>query len=132
MRQGTEPRFSPHKMEALRCVFLERREILQSQVRVNKTAISRETGGDVGDAAQNNLETEVAATVAQMRLGTLEQIESALTRIDNGTYGFCGTCGRTLPSTRLEAMPFAERCRDCQERQEQTGEQHSSSSSVYA
>ncbi|GMA59192.1 hypothetical protein GCM10025858_36950 [Alicyclobacillus sacchari] len=45
----------------------------------------------------------------------LEDIDEALKRIDAGTYGVCAECGREITSERLEAMPTARYCIDCQE-----------------
>lgn len=45
----------------------------------------------------------------------LEQIDSALERIDSGTYGWCTDCGRPIPEDRLMAMPYAANCLACAE-----------------
>ncbi|WP_304458363.1 TraR/DksA C4-type zinc finger protein [Alicyclobacillus sendaiensis] len=44
----------------------------------------------------------------------LEDVEDALLRIRRGTYGQCESCGRPIPSARLEAMPTARRCVECE------------------
>ncbi len=44
----------------------------------------------------------------------LEDVESALARIDAGTYGACVDCGRPVAPERLEALPWAARCIECQ------------------
>jgi DnaK suppressor protein len=46
----------------------------------------------------------------------LSQIESALQRITEGTYGVCESCGRPIPAERLAALPYAVRCVACAER----------------
>lgn len=46
----------------------------------------------------------------------LEAINKALERIKNGTYGICVNCGKPIPEKRLEVMPEADRCLDCQGR----------------
>lgn len=46
----------------------------------------------------------------------LRQIEDAVIRVDAGTYGVCAVCGRSIPSERLEARPFAELCVPCAEK----------------
>jgi len=45
----------------------------------------------------------------------LEEIEAALDKINDGTYGVCTDCGRPIDSERLEALPWATRCMDCQQ-----------------
>jgi len=49
----------------------------------------------------------------------LEDIESAFERIEQGTYGRCVDCGAQIPATRLDVLPFASRCVECQARHEQ-------------
>jgi len=52
---------------------------------------------------------------------TLERVDAALRRIDAGTYGTCEACGRPIDPARLQALPFATRCVDCEaEEEEQT------------
>jgi RNA polymerase-binding protein DksA len=50
----------------------------------------------------------------------LDDIEQALQRIEDGTYGECNNCGKSIMPERLEALPSADLCIDCQ-RQEATG-----------
>ncbi len=45
----------------------------------------------------------------------LENIEEALKRIHNGTYGYCEKCGQQIPFARLEVLPSANECIDCQQ-----------------
>ena len=45
--------------------------------------------------------------------GTLDKIESALERIEDGTYGSCEECGAKIPKTRLNAVPYATMCVQC-------------------
>lgn len=44
----------------------------------------------------------------------LENVESAFKKIDDGTYGYCDLCGQQIPLARLEALPSANECIDCQ------------------
>jgi DnaK suppressor protein len=45
---------------------------------------------------------------------TLQQVEEALSRFDNGEYGLCESCGDPIDPARLKALPHATRCLDCQ------------------
>jgi RNA polymerase-binding transcription factor DksA len=49
---------------------------------------------------------------------TLKQVEKALGRFDNGTYGTCGVCGGPIDPARLKALPYAPTCLGCQRRLE--------------
>lgn len=53
--------------------------------------------------------------------GLLEQVAAAIKRIERGTYGMCAVCDEPIEEKRLEAVPWAERCRGCQEREEAEG-----------
>ncbi len=50
---------------------------------------------------------------------TLEAIEAALARTDEGTYGRCADCGAGISTSRLDVLPFTLRCVACEEKQEQ-------------
>ncbi len=45
----------------------------------------------------------------------LAQVQAALQRLDNGSYGICERCGREIGARRIEALPYATLCIDCQE-----------------
>jgi DnaK suppressor protein len=49
----------------------------------------------------------------------LDQIEAAIERIDNGSYGRCETCGGKIPKARLEAIPYAAQCVRCASQEEE-------------
>ena len=49
---------------------------------------------------------------------TLQQVEEALSRFDNGAYGVCKSCGGSIDPARLKALPHAARCLNCQRRVE--------------
>ena len=48
----------------------------------------------------------------------IDAIDGALDRIGNGSYGRCERCGRDIPRNRLDVLPFAVRCVNCEERRE--------------
>ena len=49
----------------------------------------------------------------------LNQVEAALARLDAGTYGICEDCGEPIDPARLEALPYATLCLECQQRREE-------------
>jgi DnaK suppressor protein len=55
----------------------------------------------------------------EMKSRTLERIHDALGRLEVGNYGLCADCDEPIAKARLQALPFAERCRDCQEGREE-------------
>lgn len=56
--------------------------------------------------------SQLGALVRQARLH-LDEVDAALARLDDGSYGVCERCGRAIPEARLEARPTARRCLDC-------------------
>ena len=58
----------------------------------------------------------VAVSRAGRLLATIGEIDAALLRIDEGSYGRCGHCGAQMSAERLEARPFAAACVACEER----------------
>jgi len=53
--------------------------------------------------------------MAEITSPKLQDFERALGRLQKGTYGRCSDCGAEVSAARLRAMPYAEKCRDCQE-----------------
>ena len=78
---------------------------------------------DTADAS--DLEQYFGAALAEFAAQSLRQVDQALARLERGHYGFCSECSEKIPSRRLEALPFASRCRECEELRE-IGEQASS------
>lgn len=74
------------------------------------------TGGIFGTDTQEDIEF----ALIQMKAETLDQINQALSRLDEGAYGYCLECGEEIPERRLRALPFAIRCKDCTEALEVT------------
>ena len=68
----------------------------------------------LADSATATLNREIDYTLEENSEHVLESIEEALARIENGTYGTCERCGKQIAEERLEAIPYATRCIDCQ------------------
>lgn len=66
------------------------------------------------DVATEVFQAEMNNNLRMHEKRYLERIENALTRINNGTYGNCISCGRPINTERLDALPFSERCISCQ------------------
>ena len=73
----------------------------------------------MADIGSDNFEQEFTLSLMQSEGGTLEQIESALERIEDVTYGACEECGGRIPKTRLNAIPYATTCIKCASEREQ-------------
>ena len=75
-----------------------------------------ETGD--ADTATVTFDREMEATLEENSSHVLAEIDAALVRIDDGTYGTCRSCGNAISKERLEAMPYAVLCIDCRRREE--------------
>jgi RNA polymerase-binding protein DksA len=71
-----------------------------------------------GDMATSTFDRELAATLEGNEERLLQAIDSALQRIENGTYGICQSCGQPIGAERLEALPWTTQCIDCKRREE--------------
>ena len=73
-----------------------------------------ESARDVGDQALMDLERKLGISLMEMRNRKRQSIDEALTRLSEGTYGICAECGIEISEKRLEAVPFAKLCVQCQ------------------
>ena len=67
----------------------------------------------MADMGTDNFEQEFTLSLMQSEEGTLDCIEGALERIEDGTYGQCEECGVKIPKARLNAIPYAPLCVKC-------------------
>ena len=77
---------------------------------------------DEGESSEVDIQDDIEFALIQMKAETLNRIDTALRRINEGTYGCCFECGGEIAEARLRALPFAMRCKDCEEAHE-TSEQ---------
>ena len=75
-------------------------------------------GNHLGDTATVTYDRELGYTLEENSEHVLTDIDAALKRIEDGTYGVCSNCGTEIPEERLEARPWATLCIDCQRGQE--------------
>jgi DnaK suppressor protein len=72
----------------------------------------------MADTATETVEREIGNTLEASDGRLLAAIDSALARIEDGTYGTCVNCGAQIAPERLEAMPWATLCIDCKRKEE--------------
>ena len=77
---------------------------------------------DQGESSEVDIQEDIEFALIQMKSETLTKIDAALRRLEDGTYGDCFECGDQISEARLRALPFAVRCKDCEEARE-TAEQ---------
>jgi DnaK suppressor protein len=77
---------------------------------------------DQGESSEVDIQEDIEFALIQMKSETLTKVNEALRRLEEGTYGNCFECGDEISEARLKALPFAVRCKDCEEARE-TAEQ---------
>jgi DnaK suppressor protein len=104
-----------HKtLVARRAEILKKLEDDMDDLRGNEGA-----SGDPADAAFESSGDEMASHLAELDSRELGQIERALLRLKQGTYGVCESCSQKIPVGRLNALPYSTLCIDCQREMEQ-------------
>src|SRR5919205_1321604 len=73
---------------------------------------------DAVESAEADIQEDIEFALVQMKSETLNKVNDALARLDQGTYGNCFECGEEIAEKRLRALPFAVRCKDCEEARE--------------
>src|SRR5262245_18382745 len=73
---------------------------------------------DQGETSEVDIQEDIELALIQMKSETLNKINEALARLEAGRYGFCYECGEEISEARLRALPFAVRCKDCEEARE--------------
>jgi len=109
-----------------------RREVhddVHARLRDGRIDTARGVGDDI-DHADARTRGDMDLALIQMRSDTLTRIDAALVRLDTGQYGSCFECGDKIAERRLQALPFAVRCRDCENRREQEHRQQTRSSAI--
>jgi len=103
-----------------------RRELLNEvQGRIRDVRLEGNKDRDVldqGESSEVDIQEDIEFALIQMKSETLTKIDAALRRLEDHTYGDCFECGDQISEARLRALPFAVRCKDCEEARE-TAEQ---------
>jgi len=99
-----------------------RRELLNEvQGRIRDVRLEGNKDRDVldqGESSEVDIQEDIEFALIQMKSETLTKIDAALRRLEDGTYGDCFECGDQISEARLRALPFAVRCKDCEEARE--------------
>jgi DnaK suppressor protein len=110
--------------ELRRILDERRREIVtevHGKIRDVRTEAANSPSHGVFDAAEtseSDIQDDIEFALIQMKAETLHKIEEALRRLEENTFGYCFECGDEISERRLRALPFALRCKDCEEARE--------------
>lgn len=97
-----------------RAALLAERTRLRAGIAVGIVAPEPMTYGSQAAAASQVFEQQRDLALRDRNEQHLAAVDAALARLDAGTYGNCARCGRPIASERLDALPWAAHCIDCQ------------------
>jgi DnaK suppressor protein len=122
--QGRQP-MDPVRYNELKAILVERRREIMSEVQGRMRDVRAEGANgavqgvlDAAESSELDIQDEIEFALIQMKAETLNKIDEALRRLEEGTYGYCFECGDEISEKRLRALPFAVRCKDCEEARE--------------
>lgn len=98
-----------------------KQEILDKLVATNadfRAIVEEMDPKDFADVASDDVDRKMIEALGSQDLKRLRSIEAALVRIQQGRYGSCMKCSKRIPQERLEALPYAVLCIDCQKSEE--------------
>ena len=110
----------PFSYEKAKQQLIEQQAKLVEQLKQLETAKYESIGhsNHIADDATDALEQAVDETLKHNAGASLEEVEQALAKFADGTYGLCEACGVRIDRARLEALPHARYCMECQTRRE--------------
>ncbi|HJV24714.1 MAG TPA: TraR/DksA C4-type zinc finger protein [Aromatoleum sp.] len=117
---------TPAQVAQLRAAMERRREQLFDEIALVRSRAdenpAKEAFGvaDVGDESVASHQTDVDNAAVERDAREVRDIDAALVRMDDGSYGTCIDCGQDIDPARLSVSPTSIRCTPCQERYEQT------------
>ena len=91
----------------------KRRDYLNRALHDIEDTLDQPPSKDFEDRATERESDEVMESLGNSGLAEIRQIDAALARIDDGTFGVCVACGEDISPERLEIVPHAARCRKC-------------------
>jgi DnaK suppressor protein len=108
----------------MREILMVRRDALRKALAGDLSLLKElreQTAGDVVDFALDSAQHEINSQLAEVESRELASIENALERMRTGQFGICEHCSVKIPMARLNALPYATFCIDCQRDAERQG-----------
>ena len=103
-----------YMLEARRLEIIGEVQHKMRDVRTEGAAALLHDVRDDAETSEADIQDDIEFALLQMKAETLNKITEALSRLDEGTFGYCYECGKEISSRRLRALPFAVRCTDCE------------------
>ena len=111
--------FKKTEQEEFKAQLHEKRTRLLKEIKEQSEEVSTEKSdepGDMVDMATGLLEQELNLSLTTAETHSLKEIDAALLRLENGTYGICLDSGEIIMKSRLKAVPEAKRTLEAQEK----------------
>jgi len=111
-------------IKKMRQVLIKRRDALRQALAGDLSLLkelNNQASGDVVDIALDSAQDELSSQLAEVESRELRYIEGALERMREGNYGQCEVCSAKIPLARLQALPYATLCINCQRDAEREG-----------
>ena len=105
-------------VQEMRKVLDQRRRDLTTKVREIQHDLREPGNPDFEERASEREEDEVLEGLENSHLKEIEQIDAAISRIDEGSYGECMSCGEPIGEGRLNSLPYALQCITCASKNE--------------
>jgi DnaK suppressor protein len=109
----------------LKKMLEDRRTQLQAEVQGKMRDVRADGFGgkltevlDAVESSEADIQEDIEFALIQMKSETLTKVNDALVRLERAEYGYCFECGEEIAEKRLRALPFAVRCKDCEEARE--------------
>jgi DnaK suppressor protein len=116
----TQPNFTLHRQRLLAL----RARVLGDVTQMEDDALNKDHSKttsmptNMAELGTDNFERELTLSLMGSETSALEQINGALERIEDGSFGQCVECGKKIPQPRLEAIPYAALCVECASQRE--------------
>lgn len=121
------PKLKKEELKKYKEMLVRLRETLTGDVKSLETEALKESEQDfsvdhMADHGSDNFEQEFTLGLIENVEETVREINGALERIEDGTFGICEGCEKAIPKTRLQAIPYARCCVSCQRKNEKRSE----------
>jgi len=116
-------RIKPGNAKFRRMLEAHRQELSEKvQTAIRDVRAERDMHRTAADVEQfvEEVHDDIGITLIQIHSEMLNKVDTAIRRLDQGTYGQCADCGNAIAPARLRALPFAVRCLSCQSSREST------------
>ena len=131
MEENVKTRYSDEELEEFRTIILEKLEKAKAEYKTLRHVVMHNGGNDIEDTAPTfktveddgafQRSKEEASQLAQRQYQFIQNLEAALARIENKTYGVCRVTGKLIPKERLRLVPHATLTVEAKEMLAKTG-----------